>query len=260
MLNTQLLLVRHGETVWNAEGRLQGSNDIELNAAGLAQAEHVAAAIAASPRRVEAIYCSPLIRARKTGEIIGQHLQLAVTSDGRFAERGLGQLEGKTKDDVLASDPELWAAWASGGELPANRGIVQRHVPVLRDCLERLYTELVKCLNRGVDVASEARVMQLRPAAAKRGEHIRKKEHGDAHVCSSSVGRPVRALFTHTQAVVSRNCCSRCSSTMWPVRVPGSEAALITGRTVITKIFRRLWCRALSIFKSQQIRCLCVCC
>jgi broad specificity phosphatase PhoE len=132
MLNTQLLLVRHGETVWNAEGRLQGSNDIELNAAGLAQAEHVAAAIAASPRRVEAIYCSPLIRARKTGEIIGQHLQLAVTSDGRFAERGLGQLEGKTKDDVLASDPELWAAWASGGELPANRGIETEDAVVSR--------------------------------------------------------------------------------------------------------------------------------
>ena len=123
MLLTQLLLVRHGETLWNLEGRLQGSNDIELNAAGLAQAEHVAAAIAAWPQRVEAIYSSPLMRAYKTGELIGRRLGLEVTSDVRFTERGLGQLEGRTKEEMLESDPMLWDAWASGGLMPDNRGI-----------------------------------------------------------------------------------------------------------------------------------------
>lgn len=131
-LPTQLLLVRHGETVWNAEGRLQGSNDIELNAAGLVQAEYVAAAIAAWPRRVEAIYSSALVRAYRTGEIIGQRVGLGVTADVRFTERGLGLLEGHTKEELLASDPALWEAWASGGALPEDRGIESEAAVVSR--------------------------------------------------------------------------------------------------------------------------------
>lgn len=96
---TTILLVRHGETLWNAEGRLQGSNDIALNDEGVAQGRHCAAAVAAQSVRPTAVYSSPLVRAFRTAELIVSALDedVGVKTDARLTERGLGALEGKTK-------------------------------------------------------------------------------------------------------------------------------------------------------------------
>lgn len=89
-----LLLVRHGETDWNAEGRLQGHTDRPLNEHGRRQARALADRLAADD--IDAIYTSDLARARETAEILGERLGLPVESDPDLRERNWGNWEGLT--------------------------------------------------------------------------------------------------------------------------------------------------------------------
>jgi broad specificity phosphatase PhoE len=91
---TTLLLVRHGETDWNAEGRLQGHTDRPLSEFGRRQAERLASELAAE--ELDAIYASDLARARETAEIVGGHLRLPVVLDPDLREKDWGTWEGLT--------------------------------------------------------------------------------------------------------------------------------------------------------------------
>jgi broad specificity phosphatase PhoE len=91
---TELLLVRHGETDWNAEGRLQGQTDRPLNDFGRRQARRLAEELADD--RIEAIYSSDLARARETAAIVGERLGLPVTFDSDLREKDWGNWEGLT--------------------------------------------------------------------------------------------------------------------------------------------------------------------
>ena len=82
---TRLLLVRHGETDWNADGRLQGQTDRPLSDFGRKQARGLADELAAEG--FEAIYSSDLARARETAEIIGARLGLPVELDSDLREK-----------------------------------------------------------------------------------------------------------------------------------------------------------------------------
>ncbi|HWQ03841.1 MAG TPA: histidine phosphatase family protein [Longilinea sp.] len=93
-----LWLVRHGQTEWNLEGRYQGQADVPLNAAGLLQAQTLAAELSGQP--FDAIYSSDLQRARVTAEIIGWSLNLPVHTDVRLREINQGQWEGKIYRDL----------------------------------------------------------------------------------------------------------------------------------------------------------------
>jgi broad specificity phosphatase PhoE len=93
---TELLLVRHGETDWNAEGRLQGHTDRPLNEYGRRQAKELAARLA--EEHVDAIYASDLSRARETAEIVGERLGLTVVIDPDLREKNWGTWEGLTGD------------------------------------------------------------------------------------------------------------------------------------------------------------------
>ena len=86
---TTLLLVRHGETDWNAEGRLQGHTDRPLSYFGRRQAQQLA-------EELEAIYSSDLARARETAEIVGRRLGLATVLDPDLREKDWGTWEGLT--------------------------------------------------------------------------------------------------------------------------------------------------------------------
>src|SRR3954449_5504484 len=92
-----LLLVRHGETDWNAEGRLQGHTDRPLNEHGRRQAKELADRLAGE--EVDAIYASDLARARESGEIVGERLGLPVVIDADLREKNWGNWEGLTGDE-----------------------------------------------------------------------------------------------------------------------------------------------------------------
>ena len=97
---TELLLVRHGETDWNAEGRLQGHTDRPLNEYGRRQAKELADRLASE--HVDAIYASDLSRARETAEIVGARLGLTVAIDPGLREKHWGNWEGLTGDERAA--------------------------------------------------------------------------------------------------------------------------------------------------------------
>ena len=94
---TTLLLVRHGETDWNAEGRLQGHTDRPLNDYGRTQAKALADRLAGEG--ADAIYTSDLVRAKATAEIIGERLGLTVVVDPDLREKDWGTWEGLTGDE-----------------------------------------------------------------------------------------------------------------------------------------------------------------
>lgn len=89
-----LMLVRHGETDWNADGRLQGQTDRPLSDFGRAQARQLADEL--EPERFAAIYSSDLSRARETADAVGERLELPVVLDPDLRERDWGTWEGLT--------------------------------------------------------------------------------------------------------------------------------------------------------------------
>jgi len=99
---TTLLLVRHGETDWNAERRWQGHADVPLNARGLEQAQALAEQLAAEP--VDAIYSSDLSRARDTATAVGERLGVDVLVDADLREIDVGPIEGLTAEEVGSFD------------------------------------------------------------------------------------------------------------------------------------------------------------
>ena len=108
----RILLVRHGVTDWNREGRFQGHLDPPLAADGRLEAELLAARLHGddllSPAR---ILTSTLSRARETAEAIAARVGVAVEPDARLIEIGQGEWEGRTHEDLAASDAERYAAW-----------------------------------------------------------------------------------------------------------------------------------------------------
>jgi broad specificity phosphatase PhoE len=101
-----LLLVRHGETDWNASGRLQGHTDRPLNDYGRRQARELADRLAEDG--IAAIYASDLSRAKETAEIVGARLGLPVVIDADLRERDWGSWEGLTPSerDAVAFEGE----------------------------------------------------------------------------------------------------------------------------------------------------------
>jgi broad specificity phosphatase PhoE len=108
-----LLLVRHGETAWNAERRWQGHYDAPLSPTGRSQAEALAARVALD--RPGALYSSDLPRARETAEEIARRTGLEPVYDPRWREVDVGEWVGLAPDEVEARFPEGFARWLAGG-------------------------------------------------------------------------------------------------------------------------------------------------
>jgi broad specificity phosphatase PhoE len=90
--------LRHGQTDWNAQGRIQGHTDMPLNETGVAQAQ--AAARRLEGHGIDCIVSSPLARAQRTAESVGERLQLPVHLDNDLKERSFGAFEGGIIDEV----------------------------------------------------------------------------------------------------------------------------------------------------------------
>jgi broad specificity phosphatase PhoE len=104
----RLLLIRHAESIANAEGRLQGQFDSPLSDEGREQARTLARRLRRAKWQVAAIYASDLSRAAETAEIVGRALGLPVTLDPRLREYDAGVLNGLTWDEIQARYPALW--------------------------------------------------------------------------------------------------------------------------------------------------------
>lgn len=120
--STRLLAIRHGETAWNRETRIQGHLDIPLNSRGLAQAQRLGLAL--QDEAIDVIYSSDLTRARQTAEAVAARTGAPLRLDARLRERCFGLFEGRTWTEIAARWPEQSERWrrrdldfaAEGGE------------------------------------------------------------------------------------------------------------------------------------------------
>ena len=138
----RLCLVRHGETDWNAQRRIQGQIDIPLNEKGRVQAAATAAGLAGE--RFDAVYSSDLARAWQTAQPIAAALGLPLHAEPGLRERHYGRMQGLTAEEARVQFPALYAPYAArdphydldGGEsldvfaarvAAALRELAQRH-------------------------------------------------------------------------------------------------------------------------------------
>ena len=113
---TSLLLIRHGQTSWNADGRWQGHGNPSLTEEGLAQAEELALSLALEQqrgRRAEheqkawtRVFSSDLERARQTAVVVAERLGLPLEFDRRLRELDVGAWSGLTREEIVRRDPD----------------------------------------------------------------------------------------------------------------------------------------------------------
>lgn len=106
---TRVLLVRHGETDWNTQARLQGHTDIALNPRGRAQAKRLRAALAGET--LDAVYSSDLQRALDTARAIAEATGAPLHAEPALRERRFGCFEGLTYEQILARWPDQAQRW-----------------------------------------------------------------------------------------------------------------------------------------------------
>jgi probable phosphoglycerate mutase len=135
------LLIRHGESVSNVEGRVQGQADVPLSPLGLRQAEDVGrwltgvgSSATASPWGIDEVWSSPLARARQTAAVIASALGLPVRIDDRLKELHAGIFQGHLWSDLEARFPEEVASWRSGAADYAVPGGESRRMLAARGC------------------------------------------------------------------------------------------------------------------------------
>jgi len=149
----RLVLVRHGETVWNLEGRLQGYLDSDLSPRGVAQAAALARRF--KDFRLAALYSSDLGRAMETARMIATACRLEVVPDPRLRERNLGLFEGLTKAEIQERHPEVWSRYVSQGPdfiIPngeSARQRFERSIAALREIAERHQEQCVGVVAHG---------------------------------------------------------------------------------------------------------------
>lgn len=119
---TRVLAIRHGETAWNVDGRIQGQLDVPLNDTGRWQVHRLALAVA--DEGISAIYSSDLLRALETAQAVARGCDRPITTDAGLRERGFGVFEGLSYDEINRRWPEEAERWrkrdpafgAEGGE------------------------------------------------------------------------------------------------------------------------------------------------
>jgi Fructose-2,6-bisphosphatase len=105
----RLILIRHGETLWNKEGRIQGTSDIELSAVGIEQARLLALSLKDQP--IGAIHASPLKRALQTAQIINEHHHKEVQTNRDLMEMDQGDFEGFSFKELMARQKDFLNKW-----------------------------------------------------------------------------------------------------------------------------------------------------
>ena len=150
-MTTTILLIRHGQTDWNAQGRWQGHVDIPLNEVGRQQALLLAERLQAWP--ISAIYCSDLRRAAETAAIIARQLDLEPVVDQLWRERHGGEFQGLTQLEIEERHPQSWARLKQGiVDLPggeSSQALYSRVQAALDELLRRHAGEIVAVVTHG---------------------------------------------------------------------------------------------------------------
>jgi broad specificity phosphatase PhoE len=149
-----LYLVRHGESIYNAEGRIQGQSDIPLSPLGHRQSEAVASGFRGA--QIDAIYSSPLLRALDTARPLAAQLGLEPRTDKRLMEINAGVFQGLTWSDIHQRFPQAGEAWKSQDpdfripEGETRRELMQRAEAVLQSIREADHRTAVVVAHGGV--------------------------------------------------------------------------------------------------------------
>jgi probable phosphoglycerate mutase len=145
-----LLLVRHGETTWNHEGRYQGRTDVPLSPAGEAQARALSKRLAGLP--IDLALTSPLARTRATAEAILGDRGIVLEVDDALIEISHGQWEGQLASDIEISHAEMFGTWRSRPDRDVPAG---PDAETLGDVEERAWPVLVRtCARLGADATA----------------------------------------------------------------------------------------------------------
>jgi alpha-ribazole phosphatase/probable phosphoglycerate mutase len=155
---TELWLIRHGQTDWNTEGRIQGSIDQPLNECGIDQAKELAAKL--DGNEFAAVYSSPAIRAFQTAAILMEGKDIQIHCDERLKEINLGIWEGLTWQEVEEEYPELLRKREADPERIAPPGsenyseLAERMVEAVNDIAAAHPDERVLVVSHGMTIAS----------------------------------------------------------------------------------------------------------
>lgn len=139
-MTTTLILIRHGETEWNATGRIQGHRPVSLNERGQKQAQAVAHRLQNEP--FDALYSSDLSRTVQTAEAIAALTQHPIHTDARLREWDLGILSGLKRTEAQAHHPDAYGIYKEGRvdePIPNGESIQNRYTRVTT-CLEKIAT------------------------------------------------------------------------------------------------------------------------
>jgi len=154
MIVRRLLLVRHGESVWNAEKRVQGHECRGLTDRGRGQAERTASALAASFPDA-ALHVSDLGRCRETALPLASALGVEPTFDPLLRERSFGSWEGWTREDLEREDAQRYRRWRAGEDVIAEVGgesdvaLRRRSAQVFSDLLAQDGPETIVAVTHG---------------------------------------------------------------------------------------------------------------
>lgn len=166
---TRLVLVRHGQTDWNARGLLQGNADVPLDAIGRAQAQALAQAILG--KTVDAVYSSPLARAYETALAVAGLRGLGVGTRAELREIGVGIYTGLRPDQI---PPDTRAAWSTNPDFALPSG-----VPASAGSPDQAYTEGKRFEGESLNMVLERSRQALRDLARQHcGKNVVVVTHG----------------------------------------------------------------------------------
>ncbi|GAB3089948.1 histidine phosphatase family protein [Nocardioides zeae] len=186
-----LVLLRHGQTTWNAEHRIQGQVDAELSATGRAQAARVAPYVASLGP--VAIWSSDLQRAAVTAAQVGDACGLPVRTDERLREFGLGEREGVTHGEYAAAHPAEYEHFVTGrwSAVPGAETLTE-----VRTRLEACLDELADAVAPGETavVVSHGAALRVAVEALVAGTQSEPSAYAGMHNCGVAVlqERPLR--------------------------------------------------------------------
>jgi len=170
----RLTLVRHGETLWNKEKKIQGITDVELSEVGLEQADRLSLAL--KDENFDRIVTSPLKRARRTAQAIGRYHNLPILVNPDLRELNAGEFEGLSLPDIQVRYPDFITRWRqdhASVTMPQGESLQEvqnRAWPVIQEVTEACLNALVvahsfvimailcKVQNRNLSESSEVRI------------------------------------------------------------------------------------------------------